>query len=110
MFVELDRVRHCAADPAHKCQEGSPPHGLSKIHGGVSEKATRVNGRGQPRPVKTARPRTTVRPRPRGTHFPKYRGRRREAGATSPSAIALPRRGTEVFRFLIFTVRGAGDT
>jgi len=47
-------------------------------------------------------------PRARGTHFPKYRGRRREAGATSPSANVMPRRGTEVFRFLIFTVRRAG--
>ena len=40
--------------------------------------------------------------------FQKYRGRRREAGATNPSANVVPRRGTEVFRFLIFTVRRTG--
>src|SRR5215471_11554021 len=72
------------------------------------EKGTRLNGRRQSRPLRTARVRTTVRPRPRGTHFPKYRGRRREAGGTSPSANVVPRRGTEVFRFLIFTVPEAG--
>ena len=40
--------------------------------------------------------------------FQKYRGRRREAGATNPSANVVPRRGTEVFRFLIFTVPERG--
>src|SRR5262245_47144705 len=30
----------------------------------------------------------------------KYRGRRREAGAASPSANDVPRRDTEIFRFL----------
>src|SRR6516225_419403 len=72
------------------------------------DKGTRLNGRRQSQPLKTARVRTTVRPRPCGTHFPKYRGRRREAGATSPSANVVPRRGTEVFRFLIFTVPERG--
>jgi len=84
-------------------------HGLSKTHGWVSEKGAGLNGLGRSRPVKQRGcARLSADPSSTRRALPKYRGRRREAGATSPSANAMPPRGTELFRFLIFTVRQAG--
>src|SRR5262249_37445864 len=96
MTPQQQKMKDCAGkwqeEKAKTGRKGRTPY--RKFMGEcLKEKGPRLNGRRQSRPLKTARVRTTVRPRPRGTHFPKYRGRRREAGATSPSANVVPRRG-----------------
>src|SRR6516225_9873445 len=47
-------------------------------------------------------------PPPRSTRFLKIPRASVRGRGSSPSANALPTRGTELFRFLIFTVRQAG--